>query len=58
MINHMKVSTAQFEPRCGDKEYNLNLLEKLITNASEKEADVISYSGWPFPTQSKTTTQE
>ncbi|MDH6253760.1 putative amidohydrolase [Chryseobacterium sp. H1D6B] len=42
MIN-LKVSTAQFENRSGDKEYNLSVIEKLSGEAASKGSDVIAF---------------
>jgi predicted amidohydrolase len=35
----MKIATAQFENRSGDKQYNLSVIEKLCRQASEAGAD-------------------
>lgn len=42
-MKDLKVATAQFEHRSGDKEYNLGVIEKLARQASEKGARVISF---------------
>lgn len=39
----MKVSTAQFENKNGDKVYNLSMIEKLAKEASEKGSEVIAF---------------
>ncbi len=39
----MKISTAQFEHRSGDKSYNLSVIEKLSKRASEEGSNVISF---------------
>ncbi|KFF12081.1 nitrilase [Chryseobacterium soli] len=42
MIN-LKISTAQFENRSGDKEYNLSVIEKLSGEAAAKGSHVIAF---------------
>ncbi|MDX1284007.1 MAG: nitrilase family protein [Draconibacterium sp.] len=39
----MKVAVAQFQPKNGDKEYNLNVIEKLTKKAKNRGADLISF---------------
>jgi predicted amidohydrolase len=39
----MKIAVAQFQPKNGDKSYNLAVIEELTKNAKNKEADVISF---------------
>lgn len=39
----MKLAVAQFEPKDGDKNYNLSVIEKLTKKAKENGADVISF---------------
>jgi predicted amidohydrolase len=39
----LKIATAQFENRSGDKEYNLEIIRKLAGQASENGADVVSF---------------
>jgi predicted amidohydrolase len=39
----MKIAVAQFEPKDGDKNYNLSVIEKLTQKAKNKGADVISF---------------
>lgn len=39
----MKIAVAQFEPRDGDKKYNLSVIEKLTEKAKSQGADVISF---------------
>lgn len=39
----MKLAVAQFEPKDGDKKYNLSVISKLTTKAKEEGADVISF---------------
>ncbi|MDX2190003.1 MAG: nitrilase family protein [Bacteroidota bacterium] len=39
----MKISTAQFENRSGDKNYNLSIIEKLSKKAASEGSDVIAF---------------
>jgi 5-aminopentanamidase len=39
----MNIAVAQFEPKNGDKKYNLSLIEELTKKAKSKGADVISF---------------
>lgn len=39
----IKVSTAQFENRSGDKDYNLSVIEKLAAKAAEEGSQVIAF---------------
>ncbi|WKN33966.1 nitrilase family protein [Porifericola rhodea] len=39
----LKIAAAQFEPKDGDKTYNLSVIEKLSSEAKAKGADVISF---------------
>ena len=39
----MKIAVAQFEPKDGDKRYNLSIIEELTKKAKSKGADVISF---------------
>ena len=39
----LKVATAQFEPKDGDKAYNLSVIEALTAKAKERGAEVISF---------------
>lgn len=39
----LKVATAQFEPRDGDKAYNLSVIEKLTARACEKGAEMVAF---------------
>ena len=39
----MKVASAQFEPKDGDKAYNLAVMESLVAKAKNKGAEVISF---------------
>lgn len=40
---NIKISTAQFENKSGDKNYNLSVIETLAKQASEKGSDVIAF---------------
>ncbi len=42
-MNKIKISTAQFENRSGDKEYNLSVIDKLSQKASEDGSNVIAF---------------
>jgi len=42
-MDNIKIAVAQFEPKSGDKEYNLSIIEKLTAEASEKGVDAISF---------------
>jgi len=39
----MNIAVAQFQPKDGDKEYNLSVIEKLTREAKSRGADVISF---------------
>ena len=39
----MKIAVAQFQPKDGDKNYNLSVIEKLSQKAKSKGADLISF---------------
>ena len=39
----MKLAVAQFEPKDGDKKYNLSVIESLTKNAKKNGGDVISF---------------
>ncbi|MEO8719798.1 MAG: nitrilase family protein [Ginsengibacter sp.] len=39
----LKIAVAQFQPKDGDKEYNISVIEKLTANAKSMGADVISF---------------
>jgi predicted amidohydrolase len=41
-MKNLKVATAQFESRSGDKEYNLSIIAGLAAKAAEAGADVIA----------------
>ena len=42
-MHNLKISTAQFEHRSGDKTYNLSVIEKLCEGASREGAEVIAF---------------
>ncbi len=42
-MNDLKISTAQFENKNGDKNYNLSVIEELANKASQEGADVIAF---------------
>lgn len=42
-MKNIRISTAQFENRSGDKEYNLSRIEALSASASESGSDVIAF---------------
>ncbi|SMC82008.1 nitrilase family protein [Pedobacter nyackensis] len=42
-MKKIKIATAQFENKSGDKEYNLKMIEQLSGQAAETGADVISF---------------
>ena len=42
-MKKLKISSAQFENKSGDKEYNLSVIEKLSKKASEEGSDVIAF---------------
>ncbi len=42
-MDNLKIAVAQFEPKDGDKDYNLSVIEKLTAHAKEEGADVISF---------------
>lgn len=42
-MNNLKVSTAQFEHRSGDKNYNLGVIEKLAEAASKEGSGMIAF---------------
>src|ERR1700741_5105369 len=52
-MHTIKISTAQFENKSGDKEYNLSVIDKLAARAAEQGSQVIvfhecSVSGYTF----------
>lgn len=42
-MENLKISSAQFENKSGDKAYNLSVIEKLSKKAAEEGADVIAF---------------
>ncbi len=42
-MDKIKISTAQFEHRSGDKEYNLSVIDKLAGRASSENSKVIAF---------------
>jgi predicted amidohydrolase len=42
-MNNLKVSTAQFENKSGDKAYNLSIIDKLAGKAAQKGSQVIAF---------------
>lgn len=42
-MKNLKIATAQFENKSGDKKYNLSVIENLSQKASEEGCDVISF---------------
>src|SRR4249919_941341 len=42
-MENIKIATAQFEHRCGDKEYNLRVIDQLAGEAAAKGAQVIAF---------------
>ena len=39
----LKIAVAQFQPKDGDKDYNLSVIDKLTAKAKEGGAEVISF---------------
>ena len=42
-IPSLRIATAQFQPKDGDKTYNLSVIEKLTAQAKEKKCDAVSF---------------
>lgn len=42
-MENLKISTAQFENKSGDKDYNLSVIEKLAKKAAEEGSEVIAF---------------
>ena len=42
-MNNLKIATAQFENKSGDKAYNLSVIEELSKQAAAKGAQVIAF---------------
>lgn len=42
-MRELKIAVAQFEPKDGDKDYNLSVIKKLTAKAKEEGAELISF---------------
>src|SRR4030043_682108 len=42
-MNRLKISSAQFENRSGDKTYNLSVIEKLSKKAADEGSEIIAF---------------
>ena len=42
-MKNINIAVAQFQPRDGDKSYNLSVIEKLTSKAKQLGADIISF---------------
>lgn len=42
-MRNLKIATAQFENRSGDKAYNLGVIQKLAAKAADQQADAIAF---------------
>ena len=42
-MNDIKVASAQFEHRSGDKDYNLSVIEKLAARAAAQGAEIVAF---------------
>ena len=42
-MRELKIATAQFQPKDGDKTYNLSVIEALTAKAKDKGAQVVSF---------------
>ena len=42
-MKNIRIAVAQFEPKDGDKSYNLSIIENLTSRAKELGADLISF---------------
>ena len=42
-MKNIKISTAQFESKSGDKEYNLSIIDKLSLKAKKEGSDVVAF---------------
>ena len=42
-MNNLKIATAQFENKSGDKQYNLSVIESLAGKAAQQGADIIAF---------------
>ncbi|MGN6542907.1 MAG: nitrilase family protein [Ginsengibacter sp.] len=43
MMRTLKIAVAQFQPKDGDKDYNLSVIDKLTAKAKEGGAEVVSF---------------
>jgi predicted amidohydrolase len=43
IMNNLKIATAQFENKSGDKQYNLSVIEDLAAKAALQGADIIAF---------------
>jgi predicted amidohydrolase len=43
MPNDLKIATAQFESRSGDKQFNLTVIDELSTRAAQSGADAVAF---------------
>ena len=55
-MDNLKIATAQFEHKSGDKKYNLSVIEKLSSEASKAGAGIIAFhecsiTGYTFARQ-------
>jgi len=42
-MRNIKIATAQFENKSGDKEYNLGVIDRISKKAAEAGADAIAF---------------
>lgn len=42
-MEDLKIAVAQFQPKDGDKNYNLSVIERLSTNARNQGAEIVSF---------------
>ncbi|NOY96059.1 MAG: nitrilase [Chlorobi bacterium] len=42
-MDKLKISTAQFENRSGDKDYNLSIIEKLVKKAADEGSKIVAF---------------
>jgi predicted amidohydrolase len=48
-MENLRVATAQFEHKSGDKEYNLSVIREMSSQASAAGADVIAFHECSIP---------
>jgi len=48
-MQNLKISTAQFENRSGDKEYNLSVIDQLSEKAASEGAKLLYFTNVPSP---------